>query len=327
MKFFLRNLKKILVARSKPFPLIFIVGPTAVGKSHLALKAALANKGAIVNVDSLQVFNDLSIGTAKPSLQERAKCPHFLFDICELGETFTAGEYRRRAIELITEMECKYPLFFVGGSGFYLQALEKGMYDVEEVPETIKLQVQKEIEVLGLKRVYESLLIQDPNYANSIAPQDKYRIFRAVTLMRTHKQPMSEIVKGFKRQQENHKLNKEIIKIGLNINRQDLRIRVERRVDKMLDDGLVTEVQMLLSKVSENWSPLASVGYKEVRDYVHGFVTYNEMRELIVTHTMQLAKRQMTWFKRDPDVHWFHPIENESAILDFLATRLNRSRT
>ena len=307
---------------SKIYPLTFIVGPTAVGKSEFALQAAQKFSGAIVNFDSLQFFTDLNIGTAKPSKEERQLYPHFLFDICNKGESFTAGEFRREALKVIAENEKNFPLFFVGGSGFYLQALEKGMYEVEDVPADIAEQTQKELEEHGLSFLYQELKCKDPEYSVKIAANDTYRIIRAINLMRTLNKPMTQIMNEFRQQQEEKKLDKVIVKIGLTMERAELRKRIEIRTDKMLQMGLIEEVQGLLSSIATDWSPLSCVGYKEVIAHLKGEGSIEEMREKIITHTMQLAKRQMTWFKRDPEIQWFDPQEGLEKALDYLRLTL-----
>ena len=308
-----------MVELSKPFPLVFIVGPTAVGKSELALKAAQKFSGAIVNFDSLQFFSDLNIGTAKPTVEERSALPHFLFDICSVGENYTAGDFRKAALKVIEDQEYNFPLFFVGGSGFYLQALEKGMFEVSDISPEIIEETKNEQNQKGLSYLYEMLIKQDPDYAKKIEAQDSYRIFRAITLMRQLNKSMTQINKEFQLQQQTKKLNKVIFKVGLKMDRQRLRNRVQIRTDKMLELGLIEEVEDLLKIAPVNWSPLSSVGYKEVISYLKGEYNRTQMREWIITHTMQLAKRQMTWFQRDKEVEWF---ESTSEALNFLGKHL-----
>ncbi|MCB9026843.1 MAG: tRNA (adenosine(37)-N6)-dimethylallyltransferase MiaA [Bdellovibrionaceae bacterium] len=307
---------------SNSYPLFFILGPTAVGKSDLALNLALKFQGAVVNFDSLQFYKDINIGTAKPSCSERKKCPHFLFDICEVGTHFTAGQFRKNALTLIDEKESEYPLFFVGGSGFYLQALEKGMYSVKPIPETISRKTQKELEEFGIEFLYKELVERDPAYAIKIGSKDKYRIQRATNLIRANNKPISEIMNEHKNQLAKTKLNKEYYKIGLFIDREKLRQRVKERTLKMLTSGWIEETQELLTLVGDDWAPLKSVGYKELVIFLKNQMSYDEMVDKIITNTMRLAKRQMTWFKKEGNIHWFDALENVEKISDFVASKI-----
>ena len=162
----------------------FIVGPTASGKTQWALERAAQEKAVILNGDSLQVFRGLDIGTAKPSQAEREICPHFLFDIVELGGSFTAGQYRRAALEVIEKEIAKHNIFIVGGSGFYLQALEKGMFEVEAVPDEVVEAIEAEVESQGLEAKWLELQSRDPEASQKIHPNDQYRIVRALSVIR-----------------------------------------------------------------------------------------------------------------------------------------------
>lgn len=290
---------------SSSYPLFFIVGPTAVGKSHLALACAQKLNGAVVNFDSLQFYKDIHIGTAKPSKEERQLCPHFLFDICEGEETYTAGKFRRDALEVIDNYDSLYPLFFVGGSGFYLQALERGMYDVEHVPEAVIQQVEGELQSQGLAQLFMELKDKDSIYAEKIGESDQYRIFRAICLMRAFAKPMTKIMKDYEQKREQMKLKKNYYKTGLYLEREVLRRRVVERTQKMLASGWLEETEKLLTCLGPSWPPLSSVGYKEVVSYLKQQMNYEQMYEKIITNTMRLAKRQMTWFRRDKSIKWF----------------------
>ncbi len=311
-----------MVVSSKLYPLVFVVGPTGVGKSDFSIQAALEFSGAIVNFDSLQFFTDLNIGTAKPSLQERSQCPHYLFDIRDMGEKMTAGEFRREAIEIINKHSSERILFFVGGSGFYLQALEKGMYDVERVSAEIREEYLLKLNELGVEGLYHELLTLDPDYAVKISSNDKYRIFRALTLIRAGGRPLSEIQSEHKNNRNARALNHPIIRIGLKIDREVLKKRIQLRVQKMLEAGLVEEVESLLKVAPKSWAPLSCVGYKEIVNYLEEGGKLNEAKEHIVLNTMKLAKRQMTWFKRDKEIKWFDFDTNQQIIFDYLRSKV-----
>lgn len=286
---------------------IFIVGPTAVGKSEFARRAAsypTDQKGEVVNADSLQLYKGLEIGTAKPSVEEMKSLPHHLFSIVDLGGQFTASDYRREALSLFKKREPAH-LFFVGGSGFYLRALEGGMYEAPPIPERI----QKELVGENLSSLYRELRDRDPETAQKIKSQDRYRILRALGVIRASGRTLTEIRNEFTQQE----LPALLTKIGLTMDRSLLRKRVAQRAEQMLEGGLIEETQDLMAQGYGNWPPLNSVGYKECQKFLkEGRGTRSELLESMITSTMQLAKRQMTWFKKDPGVRWYERGESES---------------
>lgn len=283
--------------------IVFVLGPTASGKSALALELAKRENGAVVNCDSLQVFKGLDIGTAKPTLAERASLPHFLFDFVALGQNFTAGDYRRSALEVIERELPRQDLFFVGGSGFYIQALDKGMNEVLPVaPETIKALDEAEAEH-GLLHLWHQLEQLDAESAKKIHPNDGYRIKRALSVIQTSGEKWSAQQATAKDDQ--HLSSRFTVKkIGLKWERDHLHKRVIERTEAMLETGLIEEVQSLVQGGFGSWSPLQSVGYKETLSYLKGELGRNELAPAITQSTMQLAKKQMTWFKRDPEIQW-----------------------
>ncbi len=288
------------------FPFLFIMGPTGVGKSELAHLAAQREKGEIVNCDSLQCYQGLDIGTAKPSSTERKPIPHHLFDIVELGGQLTAGDYRRKVLSLWKEPP-QAPLFFVGGSGFYFQALEKGMYEVPEIPENIRRELSYQDDLPSL---YEELKRKDPQTAQKIKTHDRYRILRALGVIRASGKTLTEIRYEFAQKRKTQLVP--VMKIGLTMERNFLRKRILQRTQQMLNQGLVEETESLMKKGYSHWPPLNSVGYKECQNFLKGQASQNELLESIVTKTMQLAKRQMTWFRKDLNVRWYKRQEVEN---------------
>lgn len=284
--------------------IVFVLGPTASGKSALALELAQRTQSAVVNCDSLQVFKGLDIGTAKPSVDERSLRPHFLFDFVSLGQNFTAGDYRRSALEVIERELPKQDLIFVGGSGFYIQALDKGMNEVLPVaPETIKALDEAEAQH-GLLHLWHQLEQLDAESAKKIHPNDGYRIKRALSVIQTSGEKWSAQQAATK--EEQHLSSRfHVKKIGLKWEREALHKRVVERSENMLEMGLIEEVQELVRSGFGSWAPLQSVGYKETLSYLKGEITRSELAPAITQSTMQLAKKQMTWFKRDPEIQWF----------------------
>ncbi|MBX3022390.1 MAG: tRNA (adenosine(37)-N6)-dimethylallyltransferase MiaA [Bdellovibrionales bacterium] len=282
------------------FPFVLIVGPTASGKSDLSLRLAERFQGVILNCDSLQFYQRMDIGTAKPTPEERDRVPHFLFDVVPPGEVLTAGDYRRAAMQVLERELPQRMVFGVGGSGFYIQALEKGMFDVPKPRPEIDRQVRARLEEKGLSALYRELVERDPKYAEDINPNDSYRIVRALVLMEDSGKTVTEVRTQFKQQEFPFPL----LKLGLAPAREELLPRVEKRVLSMLQRGFMEEVQGLLRDGWENWPPLQSVGYKECIQFLRGEIDDKRLMPLIVEKTMQLSKKQKTWFKRDPEIHW-----------------------
>lgn len=283
---------------------VFVVGPTATGKSELAKKIAFESEGEIVNCDSVQVYKELNIGSAKPSQEERKERPHHLYDFVPLTENFTAGDYARKAIEVLQEAETrKVPkMIFVGGSGFYIQALLTGMYEVEKPSEDLKEKTLAQIEKMGWEWAFDQIKEKDAAYAEKIHVNDHYRIQRALEVILGQGQKMSELQARSKEKGESFPYEYQMI--GLECEREELRKRLEVRTDKMLEEGFITEVKDLVEKGYAEASPMMSVGYKEVQDHLNGAISREELAPAIVQASMKLAKKQMTWFRRVKEVEW-----------------------
>lgn len=306
----------ILADSLTPFPLvIFVVGPTASGKSAFAVQLAealaepLGFLPEIINGDSIQFFQAVEIGAAKPELELMARVPHHLVSCVPAGESFTAGDFRRAALAVVEQSVSRghRVLICVGGSGFYLQAFEKGMYPVPEVAMEIRASVEHDLKMRGLPAMFEELQLLDPQTAHGIQPQDRYRISRSLEVLRAS--TTGETLSEMKRRFENDRPPAEfqVLKIGVERARVDLRARVETRTRLMLAQGLVDEVKALRLQGLKDWPPLQSVGYHEVQEYLDGRLAPELLEPQISTSTMQLAKRQMTWFRRDQKTLWVDP--------------------
>lgn len=311
----------ILVARSSN-PIVFIVGPTASGKSSLALEVAQEIGAGIVNSDSLQVYQKMDIGTAKPTVEERSQAPHYLFDLIAPGKEFTAGKYRELAFEVIESKLSTHPLFFVGGSGFYIQALEKGMFSVKDVPSSILDRLKLRLESEGLPALYGELVRQDSQYSEKVSPNDSYRILRALGVIESEGKTMTEIREYFDLHSKKLSDSYPVVKLGLSFPRDILRQRVRDRCLMMLDQGWIKEVQFLLDEGWKSWPPMKSVGYAECISYLEGSMDKEEMVDEIVKNTMRLAKRQMTWFRRDSEITWFDGLKELNQAREFLIDRV-----
>lgn len=279
--------------KSDRAPHIYIVGQTASGKTGLSLSLADHFGSEILNTDSLMFYKDLSIGTAKPTKEELRTIKHHMVDVCDVGEDINAADYALKAAFILESS--KKTFFCVGGSGFYIDALDKGLLPL---PETDPLVIEKVNEIRDPVLELESV---DPESFNSIAKEDLYRVKRALQVFHQTKIPLSQ----WKSENILHPYAK---KIALHLERDELLKRVTKRTDLMLkDSGLIDEVrEVVKNPKSTPWRPLGSVGYKQTLEYLNGDIeSLEELKEKIVTKTMQLAKRQKTWFKKDKTVKWF----------------------
>lgn len=291
-------------------PILFVVGPTGSGKSRLALELAKELQLPIVNCDSVQVYQRVNIGTAKPSVEEMNSVPHHLFDMISPPFEFTAGEFRREALSVLKNLVFSTPVIMVGGSGFYIQALQKGMYEVSQVSESVRLSLEQELAQKGLGPLFEELLARDPQLALKVGSSDTYRILRGLGLLRAHGKTLTEIQMEFQKNSD-IAFPYRFATLGLRIDRSQLRERLQKRARQMVESGLIEEVESLLADRLSDWAPMRSVGYKETLSYLRGELgDRDQLIAAITANSMRLAKRQRTWFRRDKDIRWFD-IETE----------------
>ena len=287
---------------------VAIFGPTAVGKTDLAIRLAQELDGQIISVDSMQVYKYLDIGTAKPSKEELSAVKHHLIDIIEPNVKYSAADFRSSA-EAITEVLCrdgKLPLL-VGGTGLYYNAIFYGLIDIPTVPQNVRTQLNDMYNEKGLPYLYEMLQEHDPEYAAKIHANDKQRTTRALEVYLATGRTFSSYLAT-----ENRKSNIRYIKIGLNTDRSILYDRINRRVDIMIDKGLVDEVQNVLNMgYAENCPGMKGIGYKETVDYLNHRCTEEEMIYQIKQNSRHYAKRQLTWFRSIDDVQWFDVGESD----------------
>ncbi len=283
---------------------IFVVGPTASGKSEWALNEAEKNKGVIFNCDSVQLYEEVNIGAAKPTLQEQARVPHYLIDRIRPPEEITSAGYRKLFLSQLEAISETTPVYVVGGTGFYFLALEKGLFEIDEAKPQLKCDIENQsLEPGGIAALLAEVTKADPNYSQKLHLNDHYRIIRAVEILRSN--PNKTITQLLEDKKETVGLDGEIKKVGFKWDAFALEKRIRTRTRIMLENGLIDETHVLLNKGLENWAPLRSVGYKEVVLYLKGKIPKDELLEQIVISTRQLAKKQRTWFGRDPDIEWF----------------------
>ncbi len=288
-----------------------ILGPTAVGKSALALRLALRFRGEVINGDSMQVYRGFDIGTAKPSPKERRGVPHHLLDLVDPRDQFCAMDFVRQTRRVLDDLRGRGVLpFIVGGTGLYLKARLDGLFPGPGRDAEVRRRLEEEARRSGLGALWERLAAVDPAYAALIGRNDKLRIIRALEVYELTGAPISshfERTRGFLE-------DFQTLQIGLQLDRKELNRRIEDRVDGMFARGLEAEVRSLLaSGVPEEAPPFKGLGYKQVLKAVKGECSLEEARVLAKQETRRYAKRQMTWFGRMPAVRWLSPDDEEGA--------------
>ena len=288
---------------------LFIVGPTGIGKTALAIKLTERLKGEIVSADSRQIYKFMTIGTAKPTREELAAVPHHFIDIKTPDEYYSAGQFGSEARTRIAEIQKrgKQPMV-AGGSGLYIRALIDGLFEPKIADEVVKIDLKKEAGENGIAALYGRLKTIDPKAAAKLHPTDSQRIMRALEVFEVTGEPFSNFVDIKPRPADF-----EPCIIGLTLERSELYERIEKRVDAMLELGLLDEVQELQKMGYEaDLNALQSVGYHEAFLYLDGRLPGSEMAALIKQKTRNYAKRQLTWFRKDKRIHWIDLSKFES---------------
>jgi tRNA dimethylallyltransferase len=297
---------------SSPVRLVAIVGPTASGKSALGIRLAERLGGEVVVCDSTQVYRHFDIGTAKVPRGEQRGVPHHLADIVEPGEVFTAGEYRRRAIEVLEKIKQRkrVPILTVG-TGLYLRALLEGLADAPERSEELRDRLRKRVSERGPGYLHRLLGRLDPAEARRIAERDLQKVIRAVEICVLARKPATEVYRagrpglpGF-----------EAVKVGLQPPRDELYRRINRRVEAMAAVGWVEEVRRLLKKgIATSAKPFEFIGYPELLRHLRGETSVEKAIPAIQQATRQYAKRQLTWFRKERDVEWFAGFGDDAVV-------------
>ena len=309
-------------------PLIVIVGPTASGKTSLSLELAQAFGGEIVSCDSVAVYRDFEIGTAKPSREERASVPHHLIDVADPATEFTAGEYARAARAMLRDITSRGKLpIVVGGTGLYLRALIDGLFPGPQRSEELRERLRRRGEERGPDYLHRILRKLDPKAAAAIHPNDTAKVIRAVEVSVAAKQPMTEAWK----QGRDPLTGYRILRIGLNPERSNLYERINHRAASMFENGLLDETRSLLEKYKdERGAPaLKSLGYRQAVQSIRVELDVQSAIAAAQQGHRNYAKRQLTWFRREPDVVWIEQFGDSSiakersreSVLRFLAGR------
>lgn len=295
-----------------PVPLIVLVGPTGVGKSSMALAMAERVGGEIIAADSMQVYRGLDIGTAKSSSDERRRVPHHLLDLVEPDQSFTAADYVRLATAAIADIRTRGRLpIMVGGTGLYVRLLFRGLFDGPGETTPFREALYQEAARTGAATLHRRLATIDPEVASTIHSNDLFRIVRALEVETVSGRPISILRAEACR---NHiPIPGPVMKFGLERNRQELYQRIEVRVEAMLDQGLLREVQDLLDRgYCETLRPLRAIGYRHMIKHLKGQISLDEAAASLKRDTRRYAKRQLTWFRHEGEIEWL-PVEG-SAI-------------
>lgn len=290
----------MMAISSKPL-LISIVGPTAVGKTDLAIQIAGSLNTEIVSADSRQFYKEMTIGTAKPSTEELEMVPHHFIDSHSISELYSAGEYGRDALRKISDLhQNNEAVVAVGGSGLYLKAIWDGFDEMPEIDLSIREKLNAEFEEKGLDFLLDELKQGDPAYYDQVDRQNGQRVIRALEVIRSTGTPFSSY-----RIKKKVEMPYDHLKIGLNMNRDALFDRINQRMDMMIEQGLFEEAKQLYSHKDHN--ALQTVGYSEVFGYMDGEYDKEEAIRLLKRNSRRYAKRQLTWFRKYEDIHWFEP--------------------
>jgi tRNA dimethylallyltransferase len=287
--------------------LYVICGPTATGKTALAIQLAQRLSTSVVSADSRQCYKEMSIGTAKPDDKELKQVRHYFIDEFAPTTNITAAEYEKLALGYLDAIFRTQDFAIVcGGTGLYIKALCEGLDDMPEVDAKINEEVIKAYEENGLNWLSNALKTEDPQFAEKGEMQNPARMLRALVFVRSNNESIINFHSGTKKQR-----NFSIIKIGLDLPRAMLYNRINTRVDKMMENGLLDEVKKL--KHLQGIKNLQTVGYSELFDFLDGKCSLDEAVNKIKQNTRNYAKRQLTWFRKDPDIHWFAADEDKLA--------------
>jgi tRNA dimethylallyltransferase len=291
--------------------LVVVLGPTASGKTALSLALAERFRGEVVNCDSVAMVREFEIGTAKPSPAERARAPHHLLDLVTPTDYITAGEYSRLARQAVAEINSRGNLpIVVGGTGLYLRALLDGLFPGPQRSEQLRERLRQRVEQNGADYLHRLLRRLDPDAAAKIHANDIPKLIRAIEVCLASRQKMTEMWKhgrdpltGFR-----------ILRLGLNPSRDALYARINQRAEQMFESGLVEETRQLLAKYGNAARPLTSLGYKQAVQLLQGEIDQQTAIKAAQQAHRNYAKRQMTWFRREPEVAWLEGFGDDPAI-------------
>ena len=287
------------------------MGPTAVGKTKVAIDLAKHFETSVISADARQVYKELVIGTAKPTPQELQKVKHYFIDTHSIKENFNAGMFGEQAEKLMYEIFQKHDwLILCGGSGLYIKALLEGFDNMPKVTSEIRDSIIGEYESKGLAWLQGAVMKADPEFYESVDKSNPQRLIRALEVFRSSGEPFSAFKTSARKT-----LPFEVIKIGLELERAELYSRIDKRMDEMIKSGLFDEARSLY--MYRDLNALQTVGYSEIFDFIDGLYDKEEATRLLKRNSRRYAKRQLTWFNADREITWFHPNDYQ-AILNFI---------
>ncbi len=292
--------------------LIVIIGPTAIGKTSLSISLAKHFDCAIVSADSRQFYKEMSIGTAAPSLEELSQAPHHFIQHKSINDIYTVGDFEKDTLEKLDSLftNNKYAIL-VGGSGLYVNAVTKGLDNFPEIDPEIRKRLQEAYKNFGMEHLQNQLKNLDLEYYNKVDLQNTHRVMRALEVSLSSGKPYSSFLTTPKKKRPFN-----IIKIGLTADREMIYNRINLRVDQMVEEGLIDEVKSLYEFKSLN--ALNTVGYKELFNYLDGSWDLDFAISEIKKNTRRFAKRQLTWFRKDPEIEWFDYQKDVQAIVHYI---------
>ena len=295
--------------------LVVIAGPTAVGKTGLSINLAQKLQTEIISADSRQFFREMQIGTARPTVQEMQGIPHHFTGHLSISENYNVSQYEQDALKLLKTLFRKNDVVLLtGGSGLYIKAVCEGIDMLPDPEPALREKIKETFEIHGIEALQQWLYKLDEPYYRQVDLQNPKRLMRAIEVCETSGEKYSQLRKN---QPKPRFFN--TLKIALDIPREDLFSRISRRTDEMIKSGLIAEAESLLPH--KNLNALNTVGYKEIFRYLSGDITLEQAVTDIKTNTRRYAKRQLTWFKKETDYHWFHP-NQEKDILDLIMKHL-----
>lgn len=303
-------------------PIVCLLGPTGTGKTGAAIAISKKMPASVINFDSRQVYTDFPIITAQPDADERAACPHHLYGFLPIEEKMTAARFVALAMEKIEEVrsEGRLPIL-VGGTGLYLKSLLSGIAPIPEIPEDIRVKVLERVKAEGPQALHAELEKVDPDYAAKIHPNDTQRNARAVEVYFATGKTMT----WWHTESEHRPAPYEALKVGMKISLDELEPHLAGRIGIMLEQGAMDEAIAAYEKCSDPKAPgWTGIGCAELLAFLRDEITLDEAREKWVKNTRAYAKRQLTWFNKESDIHWFAPGDNAvvcDLVEDWLATR------
>jgi tRNA dimethylallyltransferase len=287
--------------------LIVITGPTAVGKTALTLQLARHYGTPVINADSRQIYRELKIGTAAPTDEQLRQARHYFVGTKSIDDYYNASMYEQDVMEVISHLTPTLPYLLSGGSMMYIDAVCNGIDDIPTIRDDIRQEMKRRYQEEGLEALCEDLRRLDPEHYDVVDRQNHRRVIHALEICYQTGQTYT----SFRTRQKKQRPFR-IVKIGLNRDREELYDRINRRVDEMMDAGLLDEVRSLTGK--RHLNALNTVGYKELFDHLDGRWSLDEAVERIKGNTRRYARKQLTWYKRDPQVRWFHPDQQEEIL-------------